>query len=365
MQKYRILIVGAGIAGAAAGAFLGRSGHRVTVVERSAGVRSSGSPVDIRGEALGVVRGLGLEAAVRAHDTGARTIAFIGRDGRAFTTIEMRMDAADIEIPRTDLAAVLTTAARDVAEVRYDDTFDTLSADAAGVDVRFASGAQERFDLVIGADGQNSATRRALWGDGGARAGVRRAPRLAIATAPLPLRIDDPSRIEMYNEPGRSLTVHPGGGRPGAAFIFRTDVAPVGREAQIALLRDVYGGSGWRAAEFLAAVDDAPDLYFDRVRRVTADSWSRGRVVLLGDAASSLTILGEGSSMALLGAARLDAALRGAPDLATALATYEARHRPAVERAQSGAALGAAFLVPAGAVALGIRNLLARLVRRI
>jgi 2-polyprenyl-6-methoxyphenol hydroxylase-like FAD-dependent oxidoreductase len=363
MQKYRILVIGAGIAGAAAGAFLGRSGHRVTVVERSAGVRSSGSPVDIRGDALGVVRALGLEAALRERDTGARTIAFVARDGRAFTTIGMRRGAADIEIPRTGLAAMLTAAAGGVAEVRHDDTFDTLEADASGVDVRFTSGGHERFDLVIGADGQNSATRRALWGDAGA--GLRRAPRLAIATAPLPLRIDDPSRIEMYNEPGRSLTVHPAGGYPGVAFIFRTDAAPVGREAQLALLHDVYGASGWRAAEFLAALEDAPDLYFDRVRRVSADSWSQGRVALLGDAASSLTILGEGSSMALLGAARLDAALRGAPDIASALAAYEARHRPAVARAQTGATLGAAFLVPAGAATLGIRNLLARMVRRI
>ncbi|MBW9092381.1 FAD-dependent monooxygenase [Microbacterium jejuense] len=362
MQKYRILIVGAGIAGGAAGALLGRSGHDVTLVERSAGVRSSGSPVDIRGGALGVVRALGLEAAARERDTGAHALALLKRDGRAFTTIGMRAGPADIEIARVDLAAILAGAAREVADLRFDDTFEALNQDAGGVDVRFVSGAQVRYDLVIGADGQNSATRRRLWG---ADAADRRAPGLAIATAPLPLSIDDPRIVEMYNEPGLSLTVHPAGGRPGAAFIFRTDASPADRGAQVALLRDLYASMGWRAAEFLAALDDVPDLYFDRVRRVAARSWARGRVGLLGDAASSLTILGEGSSMALLGARQLDQSLRDAPDAPAALAAYEARHRPVVERAQSGAALGAAFLVPAGAVGLGIRNLVARAIRRV
>ncbi|MFK4837784.1 FAD-dependent monooxygenase [Microbacterium sp. ZW T2_14] len=380
MRSHRILVVGAGIAGAAAGALLGRSGHDVTVVERSVGVRSSGSPVDVRGPALDVVRGLGLEAAARAHDTGADTLALIDRDGRVFTTIRIRSDPLDIEIARVDLASVLTTAAQDVADVRFDDTFETLSPHADGVDVRFASGGEERFDLVVGADGQNSATRRALWepaptasalavgasrGATGRVATRSRSPRLAIATVPLPLTSHDPRVVTMYNEPGRSLTVHPAGGHPGVAFIFRTEEAPRDRAAQVGLLRQRYASTGWRAREFLAALDDAEDLYFDRVRRVDAHPWWRGRVVLLGDAASSLTILGEGSSMALLGARALDGALRDGSDLAAALTAYEAQHAPVVRRAQGGAALGAAFLVPASRPALGIRNLLARALRGI
>ncbi len=360
MQKYRVLIVGAGIAGAAAAAFLGRSGHDVTVVERGAGARSSGSPVDIRGAALDVMRALDVEAQARERDTGARTLALVDRDGRAFTTLALRSDADDIEIARVDLAAVLVEAARDVADVRYGDTFSTLAADAGGVDVGFAAGGHGRFDIVVGADGQHSATRRAAWGEDA----VARAPLpLAIATARLPLEIDDPRIIRMHNEPGVSLTVHPAGGRPGAAFIFRTGAEPSGRAEQVALLRTRYASMGWRAGEFLAALDDVEDLYFDRVSRVAADSWSHGRVVLLGDAASSLTILGDGSSMALVGARELDLALRSERDPATAFAALEARHRPVVERAQRGARMGAAFLVPAGAAALGIRNLVARMMR--
>lgn len=278
---------------------------------------------------------------------------------------------------------MLTTAAQDVADVRFDDTFETLSPDADGVDVRFASGGEERFDLVVGADGQNSATRRALWnlvppasalaagvssgatGRLGPTATRRRSPRLAIATAPLPLAIDDARIVTMYNEPERSLAVHPAGGRPGVAFIFRTDAAPGDRAAQVSLLRELYASTGWRAGEFLEVLDGVEDLYFARVRRVDAEPWWRGRVALLGDAASSLTILGEGSSMALLGARALDRALRERGDMTAALAAYEAQHSPVVRRAQGGATLGAGFLVPGSRPALGIRNLLARAMRGI
>ena len=60
---------------------------------------------------------------------------------------------------------------------------------------------------------------------------------LAIATAPLALDIPDPRVVEIHNEPGMSLAVHPAGGRPGAAFIFRADRAPTGSADQVGLLR--------------------------------------------------------------------------------------------------------------------------------
>jgi 2-polyprenyl-6-methoxyphenol hydroxylase-like FAD-dependent oxidoreductase len=231
----------------------------------------------------------------------------------------------------------------------------------------FRSGRQERFDLVVGADGQHSATRRAL----------AVAPRplqttavpvgLAIATVPLPLEIDDPAVVRMHNEPGVSMTVHPAGGHPGVAFIFRTDEVPATHAARLDLLRTKYASVGWRAAEFLDALDGVPEssVYFDGVQKVAADRWVRGPIVLLGDAASSLTILGNGSSTALAGAAVLDRALAESPDIPTALDRYERAHRPVAERAQRGAAVGASFLVPRSRVGLGIRDLLARLMRTV
>ncbi|MBN9153474.1 MAG: FAD-dependent monooxygenase [Microbacterium sp.] len=361
MQKLRILIIGAGVAGAAAGAFLGRSGHDVTVVERDAGVRSSGNPVDVRGEGLWSIRALGVEHLLRQRDTGSRTLAILRADGSVLTTIGVRAHDEDLEVARDDLVEVVTMRAAEVAMFRRGLTFSRLVSHDAGVDVLFTDGAQERFDLVVGADGHRSAVRSTVWGDR-----VRSRPiGLSIATLPLRMAIPDPRIIEMYNEPGRSLTLHPAGGRPGVAFIFRPDRPQVGESSPAERLRRRYAGVKWRGDEFLTALDHADDFYHDDVEHISTPSWSHGHVVLLGDAASSVTILGNGSSLALAGAQRLDAALRDGSDTRAALIRYERAHRPAVERNQKGAGFGAAFLVPRTRGGLWARNVAARVMRRV
>ncbi len=72
-----------------------------------------------------------------------------------------------------------------------------------------------------------------------------------------------------------------------------------------------------------------------RFRTVRARRWSAGRVVLLGDAAHTAHYsIGSGTKLAMEDAIELVAALGEADDLTSALAAYEARRRPAVERLQ-------------------------------
>src|ERR1700721_1996305 len=112
MKQHTVLISGAGVAGPTLAYWLSRYGFRPTVVERSAGQRSSGNPVDVRGEA---------------------------------------MDVAD----RTGGIARLAAAA-----MCFGAPSTALHQAAAGVDVTFAAGGPRRFDLVVGADGLHSGVRR-------------------------------------------------------------------------------------------------------------------------------------------------------------------------------------------------------------
>lgn len=92
----------------------------------------------------------------------------------------------------------------------------------------------------------------------------------------------------------------------------------------------------------------APDLYFDAVSRVRLPSWSCGRIALPGDAASCVSLFGDGSSLAMAGAYTLAAELAASPgDLGAALRRYEAAHRPPAEARQRGMTRAAAPLVPA------------------
>src|SRR5699024_2344042 len=138
--------------------------------------------------------------------------------------------------------------------------------------------------------------------------------------------------VLMYNEPGRMAAVHPATGRGIAAFIFRHPALPDFDHRDSSAHRDVvartYAGTGGRVPDLLRQVREAPDIYFDSVSRVRMDTWSSGRIVLLGDAASCVSLLGDGSSLAIAGAATLSecvAAYRDDPS--KALREYERRHR--------------------------------------
>jgi 2-polyprenyl-6-methoxyphenol hydroxylase-like FAD-dependent oxidoreductase len=354
-----VLVVGAGIAGSTAAALLGRDGHDVTLVERADTVRTSGAPVDVRDGAIDVARRLGVEAVLRAADTGVRRVAFVDRDGRRVAETPTRGPGdTDIEIARARLGGVLLASAADVADVVLGEGPENLTADDDGVDVALGGGGR-RFDLVIGADGQHSTVRRLAWGP---EDHYRRSVGLGIATVPASADVE-PDVVLLHNEPGTSTGIHPAGGSPIASFIFRTRAreAPRGPAERTRMLRERYAGVGWRAGELLEHLDERDDVYFDVVARVGVPSWTSGRVTLLGDAASSVTILGEGSSMAMVGAACLADALREAPDVATALARYETAHRPVVARRQRGAGLGAAFLAPRTRLGITARDGLVRL----
>ena len=141
-------------------------------------------------------------------------------------------------------------------------------------------------------------------------------------------------------------------GREGAAFIFRhallaaDEGADLRRQKQ--LLTVTYDGMGWRVPELLAGVWGSDDLYFDSVSRIRLDSWSHGRTVLVGDAADCISLLGEGSSMAITGAAALARNLAAQPtDTSAALRHYEQIHRRRLLPHQRGASIAGHLLVPA------------------
>lgn len=167
--------------------------------------------------------------------------------------------------------------------------------------------------------------------------------------------------MTMLTAPNRMLVVHPSRTTPLAIFTFRTArPAPENRKDIAAHKRTVveaYADVRWRAPEFVAAYRDHPDPYFDRLTTVRMPSWSRGRVVLLGDAAAATALLGEGSSMAMAGAHALAEELAAHPgDHAGAFAAYEARLRREVGPRQRRVGLLSRLMVPRTRPGLAIRN---------
>jgi 2-polyprenyl-6-methoxyphenol hydroxylase-like FAD-dependent oxidoreductase len=357
MAVRTVLLVGAGVAGSTAAYWLARLGMAVTVVERAGTDRSSGSPVDVRGPAYGVAERMGVLPQLRAAATRATGISAVDEHGHRIGWAPIQLGNG-IEIPRSDLAAILADAGRDVAEYRYGDTVTGLTDNGSGVDVTFERAEPGRFDLVVGADGLHSRVRELAFGTG-----FIEHMGLYVATVDLAEDIDGHT-VLIHNAPGRAVAVHPATGRGIAAFIFRSpqiaglDHRDGDRHREV--VGATYAGMGWRVPELLQRVRTADDIYFDSVSRVRMDRWSAGRVVLLGDAASCVSLFGEGSSLAIAGAATLAHALHR-HDPATALRAYEEEHRRRVMPRQRWMGAGSRVIVPATAAGIVARNAALRL----
>ena len=363
MKQRTVLISGAGVAGPTLAYWLSRYGFRPTVVERSEGQRSSGNPVDVRGEAMEVAERMGVLPRLREAATSVSGLAFVNASGRRVGRVAAgKADGTELEVARANLAAVMYDAARERAEFVFGDSIGALHQDAAGVNVTFATGAPRRFDLVVGADGLHSGVRRLVFGPA---SGYVRHLGMYVATLPLGYAADDPNTVLMYNLPGRSVSVHPVNGNAMAAFIFRSpaisglDNRDTAACKQVVL--DAYRGGGWELPRLLDRVRAADDLYFDSVSRVRLPSWSQGRIALLGDAASCMSLFGNGSSLAITGAATLARALSTtSDDYPAAFRAYEAEHRVRVRPTQRGRLVAGALLVPATRAGITARDLVVR-----
>jgi 2-polyprenyl-6-methoxyphenol hydroxylase-like FAD-dependent oxidoreductase len=144
-----------------------------------------------------------------------------------------------------------------------------------------------------------------------------------------------------------------------AAFMFRApEIAHFDHRAldqHKRLLCDAYAGAGWRLPELLDRVRAADDLYFDSVSRVQVLTWMRGRIGLVGDAASCVSLFGDGSSLAMTGAFTLADAL--GDDISAGLRAYEARHRPQRGAKENSVTLATKLFIPATSAGIALRNL--------
>ncbi len=128
--------------------------------------------------------------------------------------------------------------------------------------------------------------------------------------------------------------------------------------AQKAIVRERFEGRGWECDRILALLDESGDLYFDRVSQIRMDRWSRGRVVLVGDAAFCVSLLaGQGSALAMTSAYVLAGELaraHGRHD--EAFRRYEGLLRPFLAAKQKAAGRFAGAFVPRTQWGLFVRN---------
>ncbi|MFD4675339.1 FAD-dependent monooxygenase [Lentzea sp. NPDC058450] len=348
-RPLRILVAGGGIAGPAAAFWLTRGGHQVTVVERFPALRATGAQVDLRGQGIEAVRRMGLLDVVRDALVDEPGVAFVDTRGRRRATIMANTSGrgrqtltSEYEVMRGDLVRILHDATKDDTEYVFGRSVDGFDQDEHSVHARFSDGSTGEYDLLIGADGQGSRLRQALLPAGtdplhslGIHMAYWFVPRIASDgdirdTCMVPggrqimRRSHNPTETQVYfvlrEESAEASAIHR---------------APV--EQQQAFWADRFRDAGWQTERFVAGMADSPFFYSQEIVQIRSDTWSSGRVALLGDAAHCASpYSGMGVSGGLVGAHVLAGEIHRHPgDLPAALASYDRTLRPFVDEIQA------------------------------
>jgi 2-polyprenyl-6-methoxyphenol hydroxylase-like FAD-dependent oxidoreductase len=334
----RILICGAGVAGLSLAGCLGRQGHEVLVVERSPRLREGGDMIDFFGPGFDVAERLGLLTRLAAiHDPVDRLIF---ADAAGHERVSVRYDVLRRRLfrdrhfnsLRADLEGVLFEALPSRRVVQFGLTVVAVGQDCQGVRATLSDGRVVEMDLLVGADGVHSWIRGLAFGEESRF--VRNLGYVAAAFV-----INEPpdafgigKDVVTLTAPGHQVAVYPIRSTRVAAFFLRKTTGP------------------FRGSSSTSARCELETHYRDFGALVP--------VVLLGDAAQCVSLLaGQGASMAVAGAWVLAEALgRHDGDVATALAWYEARLRPVINRQQRAGRRMATWFVPEGRLGLIVRD---------
>lgn len=355
MSGLQILISGASVAGPALAFFLARAGAKVMIVEKAPSLRTGGQNVDIRGVGLNVVRRMGLEAAAIHRATQEEGVAFVDASDRRRAEFPVDRSGqhlsmtAEIEIMRGDLGQIFYDATCNDVRYIFGNSIESMVEQDQKVRVLFKDGLKEQFDLVIAADGLGSATRSLIFGYDKQESPIRSLGQY-VAWFKIPRHENDGAWARWYNAPGRRMILlRPDPKAEASQEITRASLwicsdsprlqgyAKLGITEQKALMHDFFSDAGWEASRVLAEMDSADDFYMQEVAQVKMDeSWSRGRMAVLSDAAYCPSpISGMGTTVALVGAYILAGEIARSPtDLQAAFASYERLMRPFVTKAQ-------------------------------
>jgi len=332
-----IAIVGAGLGGVAAALLLIQQGYSVRLFEQASGFSRLGAGIQLGPNVMKIMRRLGLEAVVEAM--GCKPPSWISRnwdDGAVLADVGLNRrrehyGAAYVTIHRGDFHKLLT-AALPADAIAFDKRLTEVVDDGDQVKLSFSDGSEARAHIVIGGDGVNSVIRETLLGfeaptySGyiGHRA-IFPAERLkgsGFEFEPCVKWWSDDRHMMVYFLDDRQEELYYVTGVPEAKWPAGVSFLPSSRDE----LRDAFVGFH---AIVQAIIDATTEVTkWPLLARPPLPLWSRGRLVLLGDACHPMKPhMAQGAAMAIEDAAMLVRCLEaqgGPAHYADAFALYRA-----------------------------------------
>jgi len=346
-RSRKALIIGAGIAGPVTALFLKRIGYEAAVYEAWSYSTGIGGGLQIAPNGMHVLAELGIADDIIRDGEISESFDFFSRKGKWLASIHQNMQARfgqpAVNMRRGMLNETLVDKAWSASvEVHFDKRLARIEDRAdRPVVAHFTDGSSAEGDLLIGADGVHSAVRQHVIPDGprpfdtGLLSFGGFAPRSILEIAGIGPQIEatfgqsgffgygycspDPDHGAMW------WSTQPSDGRDAATF----------RAMSIAELKQHLRRfhAGWH--DPIPGMIDAADniAVTDTLDVATLPAWSRGRVVLIGDAAHATSPhAGQGASMALEDAMRLACLLQAGEEYSVIFEKFERERRPRAER---------------------------------
>ncbi len=351
-QDLKILVIGAGIAGPALCYWLKRFGFSPVLIEKSAAIRKGGQALDVRGVAMQLARKMGIDEQIRERRTRISHGRFVDRSGKLLHEEQgekfgFRQDD-ELEILRGDLVEILM---KTIAELPcyFNQALSRIKQNEDSLTLHFKDGRIENYDLVFAADGIHSSVRQLVFDENEYQL-INLGSYISTFTLPNYLHLNHMEIICEANHKLLSINSDNQADLARAGFMFRSqhslkDIRDENEQKQF--LCDTFRDFGWETEAILAYLSESKDFYFDTITQIKMDSWSKGRVALVGDAAYCPSPLsGQGNNLALVGAYILAGELKAAQgNYSQAFARYHDLLRPFVlANQQFGAWVSESFL---------------------
>jgi 2-polyprenyl-6-methoxyphenol hydroxylase-like FAD-dependent oxidoreductase len=327
--------VGGGITGSVAAIALAQRGVQTELAEITPEWTGTGHGITLQGNALRSFRLVGVWDEVREHGFPFDHVRLSKADGTPIVEVPTpRTGGPDMPATlgalRSDLQRILATAVYAAGvTVRLGVTIADWSNDAAGVDVTFTDGSTGRYDVVIGADGIRSATRR----------------RLGIATTAAPTgmsiwriladRAPDMTCSELFYEGPRYKAGY-SPISPGQVYAYLLDAdtpeAGPGDRKPGAVMRERARGYAGRWGPILESITDDTPVNYQRIESLLVpDPWYRNRAIVIGDAVHACPpLIAQGAAMCTEDAVVLASLLTGDESVEHALKEFMRRRLPRV-----------------------------------
>ncbi len=354
MRKRKVLIIGGGIAGPALALFLQRAGIDSALYEAGTEADNlAGSFLNVASNGMGVLQTLGLDRAVVAEAIAAPRMMMWNGQGKKLGELPNGLQPGEglpsVTLKRSVLHNILHEAImRQGIQLEFGKRLQEIETSQGkgteqgeGVTAIFSDGSTAEGDLLVGADGIHSRTRKII-----------------DPASPTPqytglLSFGGYARLPLEELPAvPSLTQHLVFGKraffgyllkPDGEIYWFENLAYPGtpRRSELEAIPD----AEWKARLLAMHEEDQP--WIQAIIRATTSKissypiydipsqpvWHKGRVVLIGDAAHATSpSAGQGASLALEDAIVLAKCLRDKPETSAAFRTFEQLRRERAER---------------------------------